>query len=111
MIKPRPTWQESVCPPWCVREHLEDDKDGDRDHESIAVSVPVVRVVRVLEDGGMARSLTAEDVFVLASQEQERRRPYITIGLIEDASVCLELRDESAERLLEALAAVLAQVL
>jgi hypothetical protein len=83
------------------------DKDGDRDHESVAVGVPVVRLVRDLGADGMTRELVADEVVVVAFQEQDARRPSITIGLVEDGRVSLDLREESAERLLEAFAAVL----
>lgn len=37
-----PTWLTEPCPPWCVREHREDDHPEDRKHESDATLFPAV---------------------------------------------------------------------
>ena len=110
MAEERPSWQEKACPAWCVREHQEDDMDGDRDHQSDAHYVPIIRMVRRFIGDKVARDLIADELIVAAFQAQADSRPSITIVLSEDARICLDLRDESAERVSEALTSILSQV-
>ncbi len=106
----RPTWQVADCPEWCVREHEEEDRDGDRDHESEGITVPVIRRVRQVEGVQVTRELVADEVFVVATQAQEKQRPIISIGVQDSFQAGLELRDESADRLARALGSVLEEV-
>jgi len=38
----RPSWLTEPCPPWCTREHHEDDHPEDRIHQDDGVVIPVV---------------------------------------------------------------------
>ena len=110
-MQAQPSWQSSPCPRWCSRDHEEGDSDGDRDHQSEAVYLPVIRLTRGFPHGQPPfRELVADYVVVGTFQAQNDSRPIITVGLLEDGRVNLELRDESAERLAEALRRVLEQV-
>ncbi|WP_392390977.1 DUF6907 domain-containing protein [Nocardioides sp. LHD-245] len=42
MESSRPTWLAEPCPPWCLREHDEDDHPDDREHRGEAVDLAVV---------------------------------------------------------------------
>jgi hypothetical protein len=42
MESSRPTWLDEPCPPWCLREHDEDDHPEDREHRGAAIDVAVV---------------------------------------------------------------------
>lgn len=102
----RPSWQISPCPPWCVREHEESDIGGDRDHQSEPICVPIIRVVRHISSVSV-REFVANYFAIAAFQAPNEYRPSVAIALSEDSHVCLELRDESAERLCEALRLIL----
>ncbi len=99
-----PSWQRAPCPRWCTREHQENDRDGDRDHTSEAIYVPVIRSVTQWQNNiRVGRGLVADELFVVAFQPQEHRRSSITIEVVEGRQLHLEMRDESAERLAEAM--------
>lgn len=42
MSSPEPSWQREPCPPWCVREHDEDDIPLDRYHQSAPSLLPIL---------------------------------------------------------------------
>lgn len=42
MESSRPSWLNESCPPWCLREHEEDDHPEDREHRGDAVVISVV---------------------------------------------------------------------
>lgn len=42
MESSRPSWLNESCPPWCLREHGEDDHPEDREHRGDAVVIGVV---------------------------------------------------------------------
>lgn len=42
MESSRPSWLNESCPPWCLREHEEDDHPEDREHRGDAVVIGVV---------------------------------------------------------------------
>jgi len=105
----RPTWQQSDCPPWCEREHLQSDHIEDRYHFGQSVLVPVIRLVQHIPDAAPLRSeLIADEVVVVLHLRE--KHPTLWIGLTEDARVSLEVSCESAERLAEAIAVTLASV-
>lgn len=121
----RPSWQTSVCPPWCEIEHLEEHMGGDRDHQTYGVAVPVIRVIRTFgkdvpagpdgtdaSDGSGGRTsvrrLTADYVEIGVYQAQDELRPTVAIGIGDEAAVSIELKEESAERLVEEIVRVLA---
>ena len=49
----RPSWQRTVCPPWCDASHAESDHPDDRVHRGLVRSVTVVSRVRRFRDGRM----------------------------------------------------------
>lgn len=99
----RPSWQEEPCPTWCPGEHEEDDLDPDRKHRSEEICVPVVRVPRSPATPERRQEQVAAEVVVVAYQQQGEARPIVSIGLTEDARVCLDIRGESVDGLAEAL--------
>lgn len=42
MPGPQPSWQREPCPPWCIREHDEDDIPLDRYHQGEPSLLPVL---------------------------------------------------------------------
>ena len=76
---------------------------GDRDHQSEAIYVPVIRQVRHRRRDLLERALEADEFVVVAFQQQEDLSAVLSVALSEDSSVGFELRDESAERLTAAM--------
>lgn len=107
----QPTWQTHPCPSWCEREHEEGDREGDRDHQTDGIFVPIIRVIRhACARDHEHRQVLTDEVVVGAFQGQREHRPTVSIGLADDAQVCIELKDESAERLVDALRQLLDQL-
>lgn len=107
MPEDRPTWQASRCPTWCTREHQEAHVGGDRDHVGTAIFVPVVRLTASTLSEQRPTELVADEVVVVAFQRQQDTHPTVSIDLSEDASIVLDLRAESAQRVSDTLRQVL----
>lgn len=111
MNEQQPTWQSSPCPKWCTRLHEEEDTEGDRDHMSVAIYVPVIRAVRHLDPTEpYSRDHVPDELVMAAFQGQDEPRPSISVGLAEDSRVVLELEDESAARLARELAGLIRHI-
>lgn len=110
-MKPeRPAWQHSDCPNWCRREHVETDHEDDRDHQSEATIVPVVRLLKQFEGSQLQREAVADEVAVLVLQHQDDSEWWLSLSFAQQGTVHLRLSHESAERLARSLHVLLGQL-
>lgn len=106
----RPTWQHSDCPAWCTREHTEIDHEDDRDHQSDATIVPVVRLLKQFEGSQLQREAVADEVAMVVFQHQADDEWWLSLGLAQQDVLSLHLSQESAGRLARSLHALLGQL-
>lgn len=101
----KPTWLDPACPPWCVREHLEDDHPDDRRHQSVEEVLPVVRgefpgPEGSGPDGGPA---VQENWLVVGHRAAGGDSVWVHLGQEEGRQISIDLDRDSAQRLLDAL--------
>jgi hypothetical protein len=99
----RPSWRISDCPPWCTYDHRDENYGGDRDHQSQAIYVPAVRIIRQPNLLDTERREVADYLVVSLFQEQSGCVPWLSFGVADEAARSIELSPESAVRLVEAL--------
>ncbi|WP_244931802.1 hypothetical protein [Nocardioides sp. W7] len=99
---PTPSWLVEPCPPWCVREHREDDHPEDRYHQSQASHLPVV--AGSTDTIPMTDSLEAVDVVVRRGRHLGEVVEWLAIESDDLRSLRLLLTVESATALTSALA-------
>lgn len=104
MPGPQPSWQDEPCPPWCIREHVEDDLVLDRYHQGEASTLSVM----MSTDPGEPRAATFEaaELMIRVGRFDGERTSWVAI---EPVSPRMTLTAESARRLSQRIAAHLAQ--
>lgn len=100
--RPVPSWLAEHCPPWCVREHQEDDHVEDRYHQDEPGLYPVI--------GGRAdtvpitSSLAALELVVRRGRHVGESVTWIAVEAVDGAGPRLLLTLESAHLLVGHLA-------
>jgi hypothetical protein len=98
---PQPSWQLEPCPSWCTGGHGVSDHPDDRVHRSGFPAVDVVMRQQRLEGDRLERDVTGQELEVALSRATGSGESWVYIGIGPERS--LEITQESAERLLEAL--------
>lgn len=98
----RPSWLLAPCPPWCTREHLEDDHPEDRTHEDDGVVITAV-VGDIDPDTLRPSSRPVELVVRRFRSTSEEHPDWVAILDTEDTRTRLVLTEQSAARLRRAL--------
>lgn len=98
----RPTWLTEACPPWCAREHGEDDHPDDRFHQSRAW---VLDAVGATGGEAPAAGLAPIEVVVRVGRHDAQPRAWVQVGAALDTRASLALDAAAAAE----LAAVLAE--
>jgi hypothetical protein len=107
MSAARPTWQREPCPPWCVRDHDEDDIPLDRYHQA---SPSVVPVLASSDPETMATgSLVSIDLTIRIGRHAGDVLDWIAIEPLPTTAPRLVLTAESAARLADEISDQLAQ--
>lgn len=106
---PKPAkWQTKPCPPWCAREHRDNDHPDDRFHDSARTVVPTIfaQPDRVAARGRWI--LESDDLTIVTSQHEKNATAITFIGREDRVGQELMMAPESAARLAESLLAHLA---
>ena len=100
---PRPSWLAGPCPPWCTREHSEDDHPEDRYHQrdptiTAAVAgtgdtVPVPATLHPVVLTVRTGRYTGEGLTWLVVEPLEGR-PYLAITAASARSLVLALQEQ-----------------
>lgn len=104
-----PSWLDHPCPPWCVREHADDDHLEDRRHQSVEELLSVVRGDYPGPEGGdhdLAPRPQQEWLVVAHAAAGRQAQPpvvWVHLGQEEGREVALDLTRDSARRLRDAL--------
>lgn len=104
-----PSWLDRACPPWCVREHGEDDHLEDRRHQSVEESLPIERGDFPGPEGGDPDRAPRRQEEWLVVAHATTGRPaqppvvWVHLGQEEGREVALDLTHDSARRLRDAL--------
>lgn len=106
MPGPQPSWQREPCPPWCIREHGEDDIALDRYHQGEPVPVPAVLSADPAEP--RAATFTAVDLTLRTGQYVGEVVDWVAIEPAAQAAPRIVLTAESAHRLARRVAELLA---
>jgi len=101
----RPSWLTEDCPAWCSADHAEQAYAGDRVHTSDTLDVPAIVRVTDCRGGKTWHHVDGTEVTVALSRRVGERETWLYIGTPDRQE--LELTLESAERLAEAIGAVL----
>lgn len=99
-----PSWLQEACPPWCQREHLEDDHPDDRMHESSPISIPVIALTRTFDDGSLEQVLNATEFELVRYRYVDDQQEWLYLG---NGVQQVEISLESARRLQRRLGEVL----
>ena len=101
MQKPKPTWLNEPCPPWCTRGHEEDDHPEDRYH----CSEPsyVAAIITAIDTVPLTTSMTGLDLTVRRGRYAEDVTEWVSIEPVNQREPRLVLTIDSAARLDTAL--------
>lgn len=108
MPGPQPSWQQEPCPPWCVREHDEDDIALDRYHQGEPSVLPVLISTGPEEP----RSATFEsvDLTIRVGRYAGDLSDWVAIEPVQLTAPRMVLAAESADRLVQRLGQMLAEI-
>lgn len=106
----RATWQAEPCPPWCVREHHDDDHPDDRYHDSEATLIPAVVAERDLPGGPGRYTRETTELAIVTSRHDDSPDLITFIGRGDRADQQLIMTPESAAHLATALTRHLALI-
>ncbi|WP_244931823.1 hypothetical protein [Nocardioides sp. W7] len=99
---PAPSWSIEPCPPWCVREHREDDHPEDRYHQGEAAQLPVV--AGHTDTIPMTATLQAVELTIRQGRHHGHALEWLAIEADDQHSLRLLLTLESARSLTTHLA-------
>ncbi|WP_309650389.1 DUF6907 domain-containing protein [Nocardioides sp.] len=101
----KPTWLESACPPWCVRQHAEDDHAEDHRHQSAEEIVPVVRGDFPGPEGSGPEGgpVVHENWLVVGHRAAGGDSVWAHLGQEEGRQISIDITRDSAQRLRDAL--------
>lgn len=88
----RPDWQAEDCPPWCAREHLNDDHPEDRIHQSEPRAVPALRRRSLLPEDRPER--TELEITIASTMASSSSARWIMMG--EGEGPALLILDEAS---------------
>ena len=98
MPGPQPSWQAEPCPPWCDREHDEDDIALDHYHQGEATTLPVL--MSTAPEEPRAATFAPVDLVIRVGQYAGEGVDWIAI---ESTRTRMTLTVDSARRLAERL--------
>lgn len=99
-----PSWLSEPCPPWCVADHKETDHPADRVHDSAAVEVPGVILIRVADGDGVRMVPDAVGVYLERCRRVGERQDWVVLGT---PTQYVDMSWETAQRVEEALSRLL----
>lgn len=91
------------CPPWCIREHHDDDHPDDRYHDSAATRVPVIFAERDHQAGPGRWAHVRGEISIITSRYVGSADVVVFIGREEQPDRQLNLTVEGAARLAEGI--------
>lgn len=99
----RASWQAEPCPPWCVREHHDNDHPDDRYHDSDTTLVSAVMADRDRLGGTGRWTHETAELAIVTSRYDDTTQLITFIGRDDRPDQHLVMTPESAERLAQAL--------
>jgi hypothetical protein len=101
----RPSWLAEACPPWCTREHLENDHPEDRRHQSVG-SVVSVELTATEIPADAARSV---ELAAYLDQPVGQPRCWLRLESTDPLWLRIAMTTDSAPEAIEALTDELAR--